>query len=961
MRKTTIYALIHFCIFFTLNLSPSISFAINQDSLLIEQNLQISDSLFKSGNPIDSIMKYLDKAERLSLEQENWERYAYTLFQKTGVYKEFRAYPQQGKYAVKAYQTAQKHIPRQHPLFVKILNQLSIYYSTEMNYASAIDYLDQAHAILQQMPDRFEKFEYLIANNLNRGFFLIQSGHAAEGEAYMKEGLKMAEEMSKKDMYFIHPVIYINQMLGRFNVEYKQYDKAIFHFTEALDIIDKVPGDFLPWPVTMNNFLVLCYLETNQMDKAIEALNRAESIQQLLISQTGRGIDQEITFRMRADWHSRRGEHENALALADSALKYGKLKYQHLKRHTLIGGLYNIYGTVYGRMGDWQHAVENFQLALIEQSDNFSNKDIYASPEKDDFSQVILETLKTLRLKSHGFERLYIQSNNQKDLEAAWESIALFDELCDRYRLNLQSESSQLVIANELKSAYEIGIGIGIKLFEVSQDQNYLLKAFALSEKSKAMSLFLSLNSANAKYEAGIPKETLVLEQILLGKLSFYRTKLHEERNAVRPDSLLIDNRETIVFELERSLDSLRTSFAKSYPSYFELKYEPKSINLPTIREKLSNNLLLEYFMGDSALYVFALRKKGIDYKVVENIDQVYPQIDTFIQSLHQTDRSKLIPLEDFKQNSYQLFSQLFDPAWAKDQPLLIIPDGQLGMLPFEILLKEQKGSHFSNLPYLFVEHPIHYAHSAQLLFNDPLKGRYRNASKTWGGFAPDFPGDKELKYNNQEVSEIGQLMKGHTFEGISASKAAFLQEAGEYKIIHLATHGYPNLEEPQFARLEFTQIDSLHDGILYAHELMHQELGAELVVLSACETGYGSIARGEGIMSLARSFRYAGVPSSVMSLWKAESSVSQQLMSSFYTHLQQGKAKDEALQQAKLEYLKNPIPGRLHPATWAHFVLIGDSSPIQQKSYWPWLMVLILALGLIAFLALKSKGHWLK
>jgi len=124
-------------------------------------------------------------------------------------------------------------------------------------------------------------------------------------------------------------------------------------------------------------------------------------------------------------------------------------------------------------------------------------------------------------------------------------------------------------------------------------------------------------------------------------------------------------------------------------------------------------------------------------------------------------------------------------------------------------------------------------------------------------------------------------------------------------------------------------------------------DLNAQLAVLSACNTGSGVLQRGEGIMSLARGFFYAGVPSIVMTLWNVEDFSGVELMTSFYTALAEGKSKDIALQQAKLNYLRNSDQLKAHPHFWAAYVDIGDTAPLDMSKRIPYLWLYI-GLGFI-------------
>ena len=123
---------------------------------------------------------------------------------------------------------------------------------------------------------------------------------------------------------------------------------------------------------------------------------------------------------------------------------------------------------------------------------------------------------------------------------------------------------------------------------------------------------------------------------------------------------------------------------------------------------------------------------------------------------------------------------------------------------------------------------------------------------------------------------------------------------------------------------------DTTEDQDLHAWEIYNLQLAADLVVLSACETGTGKLVRGEGLMSLAQAFHYANCPSVVTSLWPVDDDATAILMEYFYKALSEGLPKDQALQQAKLQYLEQSDPAGRHPFYWSSFVLLGDQEPIS-------------------------------
>ena len=190
-----------------------------------------------------------------------------------------------------------------------------------------------------------------------------------------------------------------------------------------------------------------------------------------------------------------------------------------------------------------------------------------------------------------------------------------------------------------------------------------------------------------------------------------------------------------------------------------------------------------------------------------------------------------------------------------------------------------------------------------------------------------------DLKWSEQEVRAIDRILPGKRFLHQDASEATFKQYAPNARIIHLATHALIDDNTPLYSRLLFsTANDTAEDGLLHTYELYNMKLNASLAVLSACNTGTGKLVRGEGIMSLARGFLYAGCPNVVVSLWPVDDQATAHIMQRFYSGLKRGMNKDDALHHAKLAYLKEADAVKSDPFYWANFILIGDANPVLFK-----------------------------
>jgi len=320
---------------------------------------------------------------------------------------------------------------------------------------------------------------------------------------------------------------------------------------------------------------------------------------------------------------------------------------------------------------------------------------------------------------------------------------------------------------------------------------------------------------------------------------------------------------------------------------------------------------------------------------LVKQISQ-QPNSSTYIQGL-----------TDFTTDSYALYEFLLQNS-LQDLPkevnsLMIIPDGKLTYFPFELLLTQEpkqdaKTTYSASvMPYLFNDYNISYGFSATVI-NLTHKSRKQNNSSMPAIFAPAFSKEyiaenrscqennlSYLQCNATEGERINNLINGNVFTGDLASIQKFREVASDSPILHLATHACVDEENVDGNKIFFA------DTYLTNEDLNTLGVNADLVVLSACDTGLGKLIQGEGLMSLSRGFLCAGAASTVMSLWSVDDCATSDLMVNFYQELLNGNNKSIALKNAKLNYLAEADKLHQHPYFWAPFVLSGNVEPIES------------------------------
>jgi CHAT domain-containing protein len=189
----------------------------------------------------------------------------------------------------------------------------------------------------------------------------------------------------------------------------------------------------------------------------------------------------------------------------------------------------------------------------------------------------------------------------------------------------------------------------------------------------------------------------------------------------------------------------------------------------------------------------------------------------------------------------------------------------------------------------------------------------------------------RDLPWSEKELKSVSEIVQSDLYLRNDATEDAFKQNAGRFGIIHLATHVILDDKEPLYSKFVFSKKPgSDEDGFLHLYELYYMRLHANMAVLSACRTGIGKSVKGEGMMSLARGFAYAGCPSVVMSLWAIDDKATSIVVNKFYEGLAQGRSKDAALRDEKLSLINSRDPVLSNPYYWAGLVVVGNTDSLS-------------------------------
>ncbi len=556
--------------------------------------------------------------------------------------------------------------------------------------------------------------------------------------------------------------------------------------------------------------------------------------------------------------------------------------------------------------------------------------------------------------------RSQYESRSNPDLDFLQEQLDKIDKAVN-YLERRKTSAINIEDVNNILTEYrginELSKKINIELFDRTRDSLYLDEVISLHESGIYNRIRTQFNIKNTLRFGGLPEQVLEREKLLKNNIS---AALVSEENDI--NDYFSANEAWKLF-----LDSLRTD----HPKYYELKYSTIEQSLGNIQKSIPEiTTVVRFLFIDEQLHGYVMSTN-----VSELIPLSFDNVPEKIKLLGE-DQSEI---ELISPILHELYVQLWQPLeeYIQTEKIIIIPDRELFNLSFESLTSKPIES-FTDMATesLLARHSISYNYSLFLLANP---GRSFDYEDNYIAFAPEFSSSMKENYkvavadsasidksyvtllpqpfSVDLVKKYSKIFSGSSFLNEKSTKQIFKEEAKEHKIIHIGTHAESNNLTPEFSRLIFAKNISdegiTEDNSLFTYEIYDYNLSSNLTILTACETGKPAFEPGEGMISLAHAFNYAGSESMLTSLWKIDEKSSTEIIGFFYDNLKEGMSKDDALRQAKLTYLATANGRTLAPNYWAGLILMGDSSSISLDSgmpVWMYLLPAFLILLLIYF-----------
>jgi len=949
----------------------------------------------------DSSYYYFTKARKIYLSDENHEK-ATDCINKIGcIQRRQHRFDEALKTFNNALDDGMKYLGANHQEIANIFHNIAITYFYISEYNQAIYYEEQAVNIWKNIHGSFHND--IAKGYLNIGVFYRNSGRNDKAIRYYHKAL----EIQLKILGENHPNVATNY--NNISIYYESrgdFDRALEYCNNAIQIcLNREAVDYVDLAKKYNNLgkiydskgdtiaayenfskaleLRLKYLAKNDPDVAESYSNVGKSLKTkkkykealknlyraVTIWEKLKKSDITYSYLNIANVYFETGDTSTALEYNNKALNVLKDFYGDV--HPQIAHAYSNLSHFYLKMGLFNDAIRCNKMA---QTANILDHTVL----DEKIQMQILEEQASIYKA-----RFVMESNDSTDLIESIKTYKSITTHVDNLRRSYKSKGSMLKLSESVSKILTEAVRIAYLTYEVTNNHKYLEDAFYFAEKNRSNVLVEAILESRSQTYSGILDQLINKEKEIRLKLQECEQQLQNERfKKEKRNESLIDSLDLEFKVLNNTYDSIIKVFENNHSTYYLLKYNTTTLSTASVRKKLSpDEALIEYVVSDSLLFIMSVTNSGFNIKKIK-IDSLNQLINDFHYTLRELSVNRLNQqtINDFSQQASTFYKLLIFPVEMEiaGKDLILIPDGLLAYIPFEVLLTntaKQKFIGFKDFPYLMMKHTISYGNSATIQF-DLLPTLKCKAEKTFLGVAP-FTMNEDLLYDplicdsvllqslpssKTEVEEISRMLGGSYLTDTAATLLNFIRKAPDNRILHIATHGIINNRHPLESCLIFYSKKDSEEKTLKIQDLFTMNLNAELAVLSACNTGFGKLENGEGIMSLARGFSYSGVPGVAMTLWNVSDKSTSAIMETFYNYLIKGYSKSKALQQAKLDYIANCDMLFASPYYWGGFIFIGnyDSLSISNSNnykHFYWLLFVLPIIGLLLYIRKKNNS----
>ena len=829
-----------------------------------------------------------------------------------------------------------------------IMSNMVLLKQSQSKYAEAMQLIQESITLYQRflMTTNNHPLTFRVHRNLSLAYRNLSSLYFDLGDYENAKKISVLAYKHAKDHLLPNSLENFSAIttLAEIKIPLKELESSLELLNEAEIIADKIPGENFLLKANMYYIKGLIHQELKSYEEAKKYLELSHH-QHQKAHPNEYSRDHLYTVLNLSLVLASLNEKENALSILKKAYDY------FLKSK---GEQNNLTNAVIIALAKTSMLTNDYEQSLAWSSKSIALYEKYNNTSQNSYDKSHFE--------EHKAEILVLNARSKYKLSKTKDSVFLKTILLDvknaihtleerRALLSSVTDVNRLIEANQ--EAFDFAKQINLELYKATNNQNYLNDIVSLHESALYNRIRSRLNLKSNLTFTNVPQQITEREKTLKNNL-----------NNSLSNSEDIETFLTAENNWKHFLDSLKVN----HPKYYKMRYATIEQPIDNLQSRIPDHTtLIRYLFIDDTLYAFVITKtkKNLVKLTTENLDDHILKMNAYSHDDG-----------EISNYSFSLYNQLWKPLedMVKTKNIIIIPDRQLFNLSFEMLTPSQIHNYSEMAANsLLSKHIISYNYSLLLThknsqtneyynnfvafvpeFNDKMKRDYQIAikdslqlDKTYLTLLPQ-PFTKDLADNST------RLFEGTSFLNERSTKTLFMNSAKEHKIIHIGTHAESNNISPELSRLVFAKSmdsTSTDTNYLYTYEIYNTNLSSNLAILTACETGKPSYQAGEGMISLAHAFNYAGSESILTSLWKIDEQSSAKIIESFYTYLKKGWAKDKALQQAKLDYISTADGRTAHPHYWAGLVLIGDTAPIELQSspnliYWAVGILCILLIG---------------
>lgn len=841
-----------------------------------------------------------------------------------------------------------------------VLNNMSALYDADGKITDAIKAQQDAISNIQlyiagndPVQKREDAKSFLFEATDNLAGFYKEIGDYKKAKDLLLYSYRQKQQQLKPG----HPGIFISEiLLGQMANSMHNYDEAFEYLEKGLAKLKSAEGDYIFWEADSRYALAIANENKKNLAAAAASYEKSDSLYEA--SYQGEYSNLYLEFlRNAALFYAKTGDHKKAIAKSVKGYEYVS-KVQEQNTLPVFYQLLNL-------------SEVNFIAGQYAQAAGYGKKGLAIVNEKIKSGTSALDSVRMELYKPAAIlmiEKAGYQLQQEKDtvyLAQTLEQLHIALQLLEKRKFLIDDEESVNILISDNKELIDFAKKVALELYQLTDNDKYLDQAINLHESG----LYNRIRSRLDKQKA---VEFSNLPAVVYGEEKKLKAAIPASLTGDRPNAILLNAYLDATTKWQQHLEKIRIQ----YPLYYKMRYESIFRSLPQLQASLPvATTVIRYFFIDSSLHALVLDKSS---KKIIDLDAV--GLTGKINGLVSVNNNE----SAYTAILYQLYESLWKPL-AKDirtKNIIIIPDGVLYNVSFDLLTPNPVGS-YSGLAKgsLLAAHSITYHYS---LF---MAGTNTSAETTnnYVAFAPGFSDENKTAYQ-QSVKDSGRLdrqymtllpqpytkdlvkkmqdkLGGDIFLDNGSTQTSFKQNAGNNRIVHIGTHAEFNNEKPELSRLIFSKNtgSAADNNSLFLYDIYNCNINTDLAILTACESGKPGYEDGEGMVSLAHAFNYAGSKSILTSLWQVDEQSASFITGKFIENLAAKMPAGEALQQAKLSYLQQADGRMRSPVYWAGIVLMGDAgrvalSPKTHYEKWLWILGILAGLALMAFFIQRKR-----